>query len=873
MRRKNLTIIIIYLILFGLLTQLFAHELNQSASDGLSTVANEIPVGVILDMGSWVGKTVHSCITMAVSEFYALNSHYKTRIVLHTRDSKGEPLPALSAVLDLLENIKVQAVMGSETSIEAKFLAVLGDKAKIPIISFTTSPSFSTEYPYFLQIAQDETTQFKGIATLIESFKWKDAILIYEDTETLPYLVDSLQEKDIHIAYKRAVSPMATDDQILEELHKIMTMKTTVVIVHMSPSLVSHLSLHAKRLGLMSGGYAWIITDKTMNFLHSMDSSVIDSMQGALGFKSYIPTSNELHNFTLRWRRKFHMEVMDLNVLGLWAYDAIWALAMAAERVKMPQIREDSTTLRLDLMDLANIRASKSGSILLSEILQTRFKGLSGEFQLINGKKLISKAFEIVNVIGKGDRRVGIWTLMDGITKEMNPSVEKKYSSSHTGLEAIIWPGGSTTTPKGWVLPMSGKKLRIGVPLKQGFHEFINVDIHPQTNATIVTGFCIDVFNTAIDALEYEVPYEFIPFVNANGQMAGTPSDLIYQVYLQNYDAVVGDITITSNRSLYVDFTLPYTDMGVGTVAPVVENKNMWIFLKPLDSGLWITSASFFIITGFVVWAIEHPINEEFQGSPAQQIGTALWFGFSTLVYAQREKLLSNLSRFVVIVWMFVVLILTSSYTATLTSLLTVQQIQLASKGNYIGYQTDSFIQGVIANNLNFEGLKQYSSPDEYADALSKGNNNGGVVAIIDEIPYIKLFLAKYPVGYAMIASEPTTNGFGFVFRKGSPLVPEISWAIAKLREEGKLMMIENDWFKSQSSLMSQDSVTSPNIPNSLDFDSFRGLFLISGISSALALLIFLIFLFHKKWHAHNLGNLSRGTLLFIMKYLSPEKF
>ncbi|KAA8550528.1 hypothetical protein F0562_002212 [Nyssa sinensis] len=438
MRRKNSTILTIYLILFGLLTQLFAHEFNPSASDSLSTVANEIPVGVILDMGSWVGKTVHSCITMAVSEFYALNSHYKTRIVLHTRDSQGEPLPALSAVLDLLENIKVQAVMGPETSLEAKFLAVLGDKAKLPILSFTTSPSFSTEYPYFLQIAQDETTQFKGIATLIESFKWKDAILIYEDTETLPYLVHSLQEKDIHIAYKTAVSPLATDDQIIEELHKIMTMETTVVIVHMSPSLVSHLFLHVKSLGLMREGYAWIITDKTMNFLHSMDSSIIDSMQGALGFKSHIPTSNELHNFTLRWRRKFHMEVMELNVLGLWAYDAIWALAMAAEKVKMPQIKEDSTTLRLNLMDLANIRASKSGSILLSEILQTRFKGLSGEFQLMNGKKLISKAFEIVNVIGKGDRRVGFWTLMDGITKEMNLSVEKKYSSSHSGIEAII---------------------------------------------------------------------------------------------------------------------------------------------------------------------------------------------------------------------------------------------------------------------------------------------------------------------------------------------------------------------------------------------------------------------------------------------------
>nr|GEZ74692.1 extracellular ligand-binding receptor [Tanacetum cinerariifolium] len=57
----------------------------------------EIPVGVILDMGSWVGKIVHSCMNMALSEFYTVNNHYKTRIVLHSRDTHGEPLHALSA--------------------------------------------------------------------------------------------------------------------------------------------------------------------------------------------------------------------------------------------------------------------------------------------------------------------------------------------------------------------------------------------------------------------------------------------------------------------------------------------------------------------------------------------------------------------------------------------------------------------------------------------------------------------------------------------------------------------------------------------------------------------------------------------------------
>ncbi|XP_059626903.1 glutamate receptor 2.2-like [Cornus florida] len=429
----------------------------------------------------------------------------------------------------------------------------------------------------------------------------------------------------------------------------------------------------------MSEGYAWIITDKAMDLLHSMDSSVlIESIQGALGFKSYIPPLSKLHNFTIRWRRKMrmenpNMEMMELNVFGIWAYDAIWALARAVEKVadKISQTKEQSAAL--NMTDLANIGASQSGSIILNELLQIKFRGLSGEFQFMYGK-LISRAFEIVNVLGKRERRVGFWTLTDGITKEMNPYVNEKYlrsSSTNTGLETIIWLGGSTTTPKGWLMRMNGKKLRIGVPVNQGFKELIKVQRDPQTNATTAIGFCIDVFIAAIDGLLSTESYEFIPFEDSNGEPAGNYNNLIYQVYLQNYDVVMGDTTITANRSLYVDFTMPYTDLGVGTIARV-DNKNMWIFLKPLDSNLWLTSAVFFLLTGFVVWVIEHPVNEEFQGSAAQQMEMIFWFSFSTLVFTHREKLLNNLSRFTVIVWVFIVLLLAASYTATLSSMLTV---------------------------------------------------------------------------------------------------------------------------------------------------------------------------------------------------------
>lgn len=816
--------------------------------DSRPAIVEEVHVGVILHMESREGKIVHSCITTALSDFYQMHNNYTTRVILHTRNSKAKPLHALSAALNLLDDVQVQAIIGAQTSMEANLLAELGEEAKVPVMSLSQpspSPSPSNKYPFFVEITQDETSQIMGISALIEKFEWRDVILIYEDTkygrDIIPSLVISLQEKNVYISHKISFATSSRSEQIIEELQKLMQLNTKVFLVHISHLFAPCLFLNAKRLGMMREGYAWIMTSSSMNFLHSMDLSLIESMQGVVGLKSRIPASRSLHNLTSRLRTKFYMEeanveVRELSADAIWAYDATWALAEAIERARIVNSTTNQPYTELDLPDdINNTRSSRHGVLLLREILEGRFKGLSGKTRYPNGKRN-SGAFEIVNVIGKGERTVGLLPCVEGNIKESHLLHSKRKLISTGDLETIIWPGGSTTVLKGSKSQLSEVKLRIGVPVKVGFKELVRVDHDLQGNRTYVTGFCIDVFKAAIGALPYKVHYEFIPFQDANGHSAGTYNDLVHQVYLKKYDAVVGDTTITSNRSLYVDFTVPYTDLGVGMIVPN-EKENMWIFLKPLSADLWITSLCFFVVTGLVVWLIERPINQEFQGSPSQQIGTIFWFSFSTLVFAHREKLSNNLAKFVVIVWLFVVLILNSSYTATLASMMTVKQIQFNSKVNSIGYQIGTFTKGPI--DLNFKGLKQFiHSEEEYADALSRGSKHGGASAIIDEIPYIKIFLAKYSAKYSMIKTKSTTNGFAFVFPKGSKLVHDISRQIETLREEGKLLEMEESWFQSKTTLMYEDKSN----PNTLNLNSFRGLFLVTGVSSASALFLFKVF-------------------------------
>lgn len=123
-------------------------------------------------------------------------------------------------------------------------------------------------------------------------------------------------------------------------------------------------------------------------------------------------------------------------------------------------------------------------------------------------------------------------------------------------------------------------------------------------------------------------------------------------------------------------------------------------------------------------------------------------------------------------VWLFLLMVITSSYTASLTSFLTVQQLSSPIKGidsliasnEPIGYQEGSFARSYLIDGLNVQPSRLVSlgSPEAYKEALERGPKNGGVAAIVDELPYVELFVAKTS-GFGIIGQSFTRNGWGFV--------------------------------------------------------------------------------------------------------------
>ncbi|KAI4379251.1 hypothetical protein MLD38_005573 [Melastoma candidum] len=859
---------------------------------GLSTAATTlVDVGVILDMDTYTGKMGSTCIDMAMEDFYSAHGNYNSRLVLHKLDSKTDSIEAASAAIELLKYYQVKAIIGPQKTRQADFVAGIANRSQVPTISFSATGSSLTrvETPYFVRMAQVDSNQLQAVAAIAKAHNWRQITLVYEGTTygngIVSYLGEAMAEVNVRIAHRCSITPLMTDDQILKEMYKMMTMQTRVFLVHMLASLASRVFLKAKEAGMMSKGYAWIVTDGIASTFSDMDPRVVNSMQGVLGVKSYLPPSEELTQFASRFEERFQQgnstfQGFQLNDYGVWAYDTISTLAMAIERVgdgdlwfKRPAVPGNSS-------DIESVGVFEQGPEILQFILRTNFAGLSGQVNLETGELPMSP-FQIVNMVGNDTEVIGFWSKDNGITTDLPATGPESESEI---LQKVVWPGNTTQVPKGWQIPTNENRLRVGVPVKAGFSEFINVQRNPRTKAPQVTGYCADVFEAVIKNLPYAVLCDYIPYETYEGsdESAGSYDDLIQGLPKDTYDVVVGDITIRANRTQYADFSLPYTESGVTMIVPVRFNdgKMAWIFLKPLTMELWLMIGAFFVYIGLVIWVIEHRVNKAFRGPRRKQIGMIFWFSFSTLVFAHKEKVLSNLSKFVVIVWVFAVLVLTSSYTANLTSMLTVRQLQptitdvndiINSKEDLIGYQNSSFVLDLLRSlNVSDSKMVVLNTREDYDNALSRGSKNGGVSAIMDEIPYLRLVLANNCSKYEFVGPIYKTAGFGFAFPIGSPLVSDVSRVIVNLTEQNKTDAIRKFWLGDD--LYCSSSANNDVSSNSLTLDSFKGLFLIAGITTTSALCIFLYNFLMENTHVLNSDAAMKQKIETLMKIFNEKK-
>jgi ionotropic glutamate receptor len=421
--------------------------------------------------------------------------------------------------------MKVQVILGMNKWEEAALVAAVGNKANVTIISFAapaiTPPMMQQRWPFLIQMANNISAHIECIADIVRAYNWKRVIAIYEDDSygsdsgMLSLLSEALQKFDSEIEYCFLLPPVSSLSNaggfVLDKLLELQKNKQSRVFIVLQSSMpmVSHLFREAKKVGLVGKESAWIIPESVTSVLDSVNNSVISSMEGALGIKTYYSNCTSSYKdfytlFTKTFQTKYPEEHnSEPGIYALRAYDSIMTISQAIERT------------------ISNTSRS-SPKKFLENILSSNFSGLTGQISFEAGKLPQTPILRIINVVGKGYVQLDFWTPESGFSESlvMNKSTEKIVGRLPG---PVIWPG-SIRSPKGWAMPTEQKKLKIGVPGHTSFQEFVKVDYGQTPDDNKYDGWCIDVFKAVLGNLSYYLPYDFEPY-------GGDYPDLVYNVY------------------------------------------------------------------------------------------------------------------------------------------------------------------------------------------------------------------------------------------------------------------------------------------------------------------------------------------------------
>ncbi|XP_074287683.1 glutamate receptor 2.6-like [Silene latifolia] len=336
-----------------------------------------------------------------------------------------------------------------------------------------------------------------------------------------------------------------------------------------------------------------------------------------------------------------------------------------------------------------------------------------------------------------------------------------------------------------WAQSGNQTTLRIAVPPKPGFTQFVKITRDPVTGQRNFSGFAIEVFNQAVSSIvDNSISFQFVPFERPDGTMNGSYDDMVEAVFNKLYDGAVGDITVRYSRTQWVDFTIAYTDIGISMLIPTSQQTTN----KAADA---LTSLTRQMLIGtLVVFFLSILI---FVGSD-----------IANLVFGRnRGEMLGTVkgTRLMILLWLVIILFLITYYATSLAWLLSSHDPgapnkslnQIIRTGEKVGYSRGSFVYDRLKDyGLADNQLYPYDSEAVLMDMLSKGTAEGGVTVAIDETPPLSVFRAQHCSNFTLVPIPNLhSSGYGFAFPIGSNLVQEVSKGIIKIIDNGQLEKIK----------------------------------------------------------------------------------
>jgi polar amino acid transport system substrate-binding protein len=311
-------------------------------------------------------------------------------------------------------------------------------------------------------------------------------------------------------------------------------------------------------------------------------------------------------------------------------------------------------------------------------------------------------------------------------------------------------------------------------------------------NGDAVDGIAVQVWRQV--ATRAGLGFDLLPQPNVATSLA--------KVATGELDVAVGPISITAERAEKVSFTQPYFHSSLAIAAPS-GGKSTWQRVKPFLSKTFLVGLATLIvvlcIVGFLVWLAERRRNpDQFPRHPIRGVGNGMWLAIVTMTtvgYGDRAPM-TVAGRLIVATWMLIALIATSSLTAGIASVLTVQQLEggTIERAEQLAGVRTAAVGGTTGERFARQhGARIIAAADLPAAVALVAKKQAD--AVVFDRPQLRYSLLHNPdVALTLSALSYEPQGYGFATARGSALGHQLSVALLATLESGAVESLTKDW-------------------------------------------------------------------------------
>ncbi len=257
----------------------------------------------------------------------------------------------------------------------------------------------------------------------------------------------------------------------------------------------------------------------------------------------------------------------------------------------------------------------------------------------------------------------------------------------------------------------------------------------------------------------------------------------------QNALDVIVSVNITAEREKLNDVTHAFYSTGLAiAVVPRAQTGFLSTVKRIVSSRflqLVLALVAILFLIGLLVWLAERRKNPaQFGGHPVRGIGAGFWWSavtMTTVGYGDKSPVTLG-GRALALIWMFGGVIMISSFTAAISSALTVSQLEspVAGPDDLPGVRVGTVAPVEVAGPGRRRGVqhRDFKEAGAALDALAAGE----IDAVVYESPILRYQARNRPGSkISVLAGTFDNHGYGFALKAGSPLREQIDVGLLEI--------------------------------------------------------------------------------------------